>query len=96
MSICEQLGNVGSEVGRAAEWLNKGRKDLIKNCLERALELLDLTIADPRWQNHRQKELTMAREVLADTFYGNHEYGDTPEKLEKYFHQFARAARVGK
>lgn len=93
MSICEQLGNVGSEVGRAVKRLNKGKEILMRKCLDKAFELLDLTITDPRWQNHRQKELKMTREVLADTFYGNRAYGDTPEKLEKYFYEFALAAR---
>lgn len=93
MSICEQLGNVGSEVGRAVKRLDEGKEILMKKCLDRAFKLLDLTIADTRWQTYRQKELKMAREVLADTFYGNREYGDTPEKLEKYFYEFALAAR---
>ena len=85
MSICEQLGNVGSEVGRATKWLEKGKKDLMKNCLARAFELLDLTITDQRWQNHRQKELKTAREVLADAFYGQGEYKTTPEEIENIF-----------
>lgn len=96
MNICEQLGNVGSEVGRAVNWNNKGNIKNRNKALERGLELLDLTINDPRWQNHRQKELKMAREVLADTFLGDGIYGDTPEKLEKYFFQFAFAARNNK
>ncbi len=94
LSICEQLGNVGSEVGRAAKWLKVGDQKLMKNAIERAFELLDLTIVDPRWQNHRQKELRMVREVLVDTFLGKREYGDTPEKMEKYFYQYALAARA--
>lgn len=93
LSICEQLGNVGSEVGRAVKFLNKGDRKLTKDCLKRAFELLNLTIADPRWQNYRQKELKIAREVLADTFYGARAYGDTPEKLEKYFFEYAMAAQ---
>lgn len=93
MSICEQLGNVGSEVGRAVKWLRNGKYNLMSKCLDRALELLDLTIIDPRWQNHRQKELKMARAVLVDTFYGDRIYNDTPENLEKYFYHFAVAAR---
>lgn len=96
MSICEQLGNVGSEIGRAVKWLNKGKNDLMKNCLGRAFELLNLTIVDPRWQNHRQTELKMAREVLADAFYGQGEYKTTPEEMEKYFYQYALAARLNK
>jgi len=96
LSLAEQLGNVGSEVGRATKWLNKDQDNLMRRCLDRAFELLDLTISDARWQNHRQKELKIAREILTDTFYGTREYGDTPEKMEKYFYEFALEARSEK
>lgn len=92
MTLAEQLGNVGSEVGRATKWHRKENIVSRDMALDRAFDLLDLTISDP----HRctnLKELCRAREVLADTFYGNQEYHDTPENLEKYFYQFALAAR---
>ncbi len=92
LSLSEQLGNVGSEVGRAANWQKKGQSEMETKALDRAFDLLDLTIADARWQTGR-KELCRAREVLADTFFGDRQYGDTPEKLEKYFFEFALAAR---
>ena len=91
-TLSEQLGNVGSEVGRAAKWQRDGNMEYRDKALERAFELLDLTIADARWKK-RLKEICRAREVLADTFYGDRVYGDTPERLEKYFFQFALAAR---
>ena len=93
LSINEQLGNVGSEIGRATKWYKAGNNKLMIGALKRAFELLDLTISDPRWQNHRQRELKMAREVLVDTFYGDRQYTDTLEKMEKYFFEFAVAAR---
>ena len=93
MSICEQLGNVGSEVGRARKWHEKGDTLHRDKALERAFELLDRTIADPRWNGPRLKELCRVREVVKDTFYGDREYNDTPENLEKYFYQYAVVAR---
>ncbi len=92
MSLSQQMGNVGSEVGRASNWQKKGQLEMTDKALGRAFELLDLTISDNRWQVAR-KELCRAREVLADTFLGDRQYGDTPEKLEKYFFEFALAAR---
>lgn len=92
MSFAEQMGNVGSEVGRASNWQKKGQAEMSGKALDRAFDLLDLTIADNRWRGAR-KELCRAREVLADTFLGDRIYGDTPEKLEKYFFEFALAAR---
>ena len=92
LTLDEQLGNVGSEVGRAAKRHRQGDTAQRDRALDRAFELLDLTIQDPRWR-HRLKEICRAREVLVDTFYGDRVYGDTPEGLEKYFFQFALAAR---
>lgn len=92
MNLSQQLGNIGSEVGRAANWQKKGKIEMMNAALNRALDLLNLTIADKRWRTGR-KELCRAREVLVDTFWGNKEYNDTPENLEKYFFQFAVAAK---
>jgi len=55
----EQLANVGSEDGRAASWYGKEQQRCEQPFI-RALELLDLTIADDRWRG-RRKELTRAR-----------------------------------
>lgn len=96
LSICEQLGNVGSEVGRARKWHEKGDISHRDKALGCAFELLDLTITDDRWKGPRLKELCRAREVLADVFYGDNEYKDSPEALEKYFYQYALAARLGR
>lgn len=93
LTLAEQLGNVGSEVGRAVKWHNKGNVESRDRALDRVFDLLDLTIADERWRGSKLKELCRSREVLADTFYGDREYKDTPEALEKYFYQYAFLAR---
>ncbi|MSU74922.1 MAG: hypothetical protein EXS55_00170 [Candidatus Magasanikbacteria bacterium] len=95
MTLCEQLGNVGSEIGRATKWERQGDVSRRNQALDRAFDLLDLTMADTRWRK-RLKEICRAREVVADTFYGKREYNDTPEGLEKYFFKFALAARKDK
>ncbi len=92
LTLSEQLGNVGSEVGRAVSWQKRNNSAYLEKALQRAFELLDLTIADPRWKTGR-KELCRAREVLADVFYGDGSYHTTPEDMEKYFYQFALIAR---
>ena len=91
-TLLEQLGNVGSEVGRAVSCHLRGEIAYHEKAVERALELLDLTIADPRWKN-RLKEIVRAREVLCDIFYGDRIYQVSFEELEKYFFEFAYAAR---
>lgn len=94
LTVAEQLGNVGSEVSRAARWSGRN-PDLARGALYRALELFDLTLADPRHRKAptRLREIARAREVVADFFAGSNEYGSTAESLQKYFDAFAIAAR---
>lgn len=95
LSFLEQMGNVGSEVGRALSWHQRGDIEHKEKALERAFELLDLTIEDYRWRHRfgRLKELLRTREVIADYFYGENFYCTMPESLERYFYYFAYAAR---
>lgn len=95
MSFFEQMGNVGSEVGRAARAKENGDEERFWGAVSRGLELLDLTISDPRWRK-RLKELLRAREVFADAVFGGTEYGSTLESLDRYFYYFAFAARAGR
>ena len=86
-SLAEQLGNVGSEVSRALKWRGKDNA-LFQGAIERAFELLDLTIQDLRWKD-RLKELARVREFLADAYFGGKEYKTTLEDLDRYFFNFA-------
>ncbi len=92
-SLCEQLGNVGSEVGRAARARGKKDEQQVWRAADRAFELLDMTIDDARWRL-RLKELVRAREVFADAILGGKEYGATLDDMEAYFFPFAFAART--
>jgi len=94
LSLFEQLGNVGSEVSRANRWLPRN-PELAHKAVYRALELLDLTLADPRLRQTpaRLREIARAREVLADFFEGLNQYGATGESLQRYFDAYAAAAR---
>jgi hypothetical protein len=91
LSLVEQLANVGSEVGRMLRWRDRDER-LMAKAFERALELLDFTLADPRWRG-RLREIARARELLCDAATGGHEYGTTLEDLDRYFLAFAVAAR---
>jgi hypothetical protein len=87
----EQLGNVGSEVYRTFRRYEASEDAGFQPAFARALELLDLTIADPRWKTGR-RELTRVREILCDYFNGNG-YQTKSASLQAYFDQFALAAR---
>jgi hypothetical protein len=94
LSLFEQLGNVGSEVSRAVRWQSRN-PDVSRGALYRALELLDLTLADPRTRQSRGRlrEIARAREVVVDFLAGSNEYGSTGPSLQKYFDAYAIAAR---
>jgi hypothetical protein len=92
LSLKEQIGNIGSEVSRAAKWQNKN-DELFIGAVERALELFDLTLGDPRW-NGRLREIARAREVFCDAVYGGKLYKSSFDDLQKYFDQFALAAGI--
>jgi len=93
LSLAEQLGNVGSEYERALSWKERGDEDRFEHAFARLLELLDLTIADPRWKNHRLKELTRLREVICDELYNETPEFIHPSDLREYFLYFGILAR---
>lgn len=94
-SLIEQMANIGSEVFRAIIWKNKNNRKYSQLAFERALELFDLTIADPK-NRLRLREVTRAREVVVDYFFGDNIYNSSDENLEKYFYSFNYAARISK
>ncbi len=90
--LAEQLAHVGSEIERAIGWRSKGYPDYTQKALERGLELLDLTLSDPK-HSGRLRELTRLREALLDYFLGENQFGSTEESWRRYFQCFAYAAR---
>ncbi len=95
LTFFEQMANTGSEVIRAIKWRDKGRPDHADAASDRALELLWLTIDDPR-NRHRLRELCRLYECLADYLYGDNVYSTDPDKLQGYFLAFNYAARLGR
>lgn len=91
-SLAEQMGNIGSEVYRAISFFERKDMDRFSSAFDRALELLDFSIADDRWRETRLRELLLARETFCSLFYADHPY-DTPDGLNKYFLEFGIAAR---
>lgn len=93
-TIFEQMANIGSEVGRALNWKEKSPNDS-QMAFSRGLELLDLTIADPK-NIKRLKELLRLRETLADYFVFDNEYLSSKNNFNNYFYSFNYAARLGR
>jgi len=91
LSFLEQMANIGSEVERVINWKEKRDDNYSWAAFERALELLDLTIADPK-NKTRLRELCRIREVFADYFAADNSYQSTAEQWRRYFDAFGYAA----
>jgi hypothetical protein len=92
LTLAEQLGNIGSEVGRAAKWQGRDESSFW-GAVTRALELFDLTQMDSRWKN-RRSELNRAKETFSDAVLGGREYQSNLKDLENYFMLFALVAQT--
>lgn len=91
-SLVEQMANIGSEVFRTISWREKDQK-YSKMAFERCLELIDLTVADPK-NRSRLKEILRVRECLVDYFFGNNIYGSADKLWQNYFYGFNYATRI--
>ena len=92
MTLAEQMANIGSEISRAIHWRNKDNIEFSNNAVNRALELISLTI-EAVTLNSNYKELTRLKEFLKDYFYFNNEYSSSDIQWEKYFNHFNFKAR---
>jgi hypothetical protein len=92
LPFVEQMAHVGSEVERTIAWAGKGKPEYSRRAFERALELLDLTVADAR-NRSRLRELLRVREALADHFFFDNAYQSSHEDWKRYFRSFLIAAR---
>lgn len=67
----KQILNIASELTRAKNRLKEKDEQYMQNSLDRALELIDLTIADnKKWHGGSLKELLRLREVLGEFYVG--------------------------
>jgi len=92
MRFIEQMANTASEVERSLKWKEKNNLPYAEKAIERALELLDLTLEDPK-NKPRLREIARVRETLVDYFFGANEYGSSAATWQSYFSKFTFAAR---
>ena len=89
LSLAEQMGNIGSEVGRAIKSRdNPERRD---GAIERALDLFSATAEC--YSGLRLREILRARDEFLRLFFDDSADYDG---VERYFYHFALAARRGK
>lgn len=88
LSFLEQMGNISSEVGRAINSrANVTRRD---GAIMRAVDLFDATAGC--YRGLRLREILRAKTEFLELFYGS---STDYSGIEKYFSQFAIAARNG-
>jgi len=92
LSLSLQMANIGSEVSRALNWMKKGNKEYSLNSVNRAIELIYLTLGAINIKSHL-KEVARLKEVIADYFYGSNSFLSSEKLFRSYFDHFAYAAR---
>lgn len=95
MSIFAQMGNIGSEVGRAAKAFEGGDQDSFNGAFCRAIDLFDATATGlVRDKSPRTKEVLLARDQFSSQFFSDSPCVDPG--IEAYFMQFAIADRLNR
>lgn len=92
LSFVEQMANIGSEVERALNWRVKNNADYAQKACERALELIDLTLAANKTPAHF-KEIARLREAVVDYFFDSNQFKSSEKLWRDYFSHFTYAAR---
>jgi hypothetical protein len=95
LSLIEQLANIGADIERTIRWKQKGNAEYARTAFDRALDLIYLTVEDPK-NRGRLREILRTREALIDHFVYDNEYKTTDEQWQKYFYQYNYAAAIKK
>lgn len=87
LSLFEQMAHIGTEVERALNWQTKADPAAAQAAFYRALDLIDLSLGDPKYHG-KYKELTRMREVVCDYFTNQRLYHSSPQSIRRYFEPF--------
>jgi hypothetical protein len=91
----QQVLNVASELSRARHWIKEGETENLRHSLDRALELIDLTVSASRGTN-RLRGLLRFREELAGYYLGmNKEYDKFNLLLKSFLNLEPEIVKLG-
>jgi citrate synthase len=97
MSIFDQMGNISSEVGRAINAKKQNNKQNLENSIIRALDLFDATINELiNAKSIRSKEVLRSKDQFLTIMNEESPSTDELNSLDRYFTQYAIAARLNK
>ena len=91
-SVFWQMGNIGSEVGRALAAKRQGKEERMQSAFYRGMDLMNATVEAWTAKGKSPYELLIAREQFAKSILTD----DEDEKREQYFMDFAIAERLQK
>jgi hypothetical protein len=97
MNIFEQMGNIYSEIGRSLNAKRTGRISDRDQAIIRALDLFDATTENlVRKKSIRLKEILRAKDQFLNVVYDDGASPKDIDSIDRYFLQFANAARLNK
>jgi hypothetical protein len=97
MNIIEQMGNIYSEVGRSLNAKRAGKISERDQAIIRALDLFTATTEDlVRKKSVGLKEVLRARDQFLGVMYNDDASINDMDSIDRYFFQFANAARLNK
>lgn len=97
MTLFEQMGNIGSEVGRSFNAKRRNNDAEKLRAIERAIDLFDATLEVLiACRSPRAKEILRAKEVYLLAVLDENGSIESERSLERYFMQFAIAARLNR
>jgi hypothetical protein len=92
LDVFNQMGNIGSEVGRAIAAKRQTKTERSLSAFYRGMDLMNATVDAWVAQGRSPYELLIAREQFAEVILNDRE----DPTLEAYFMQFAMVARANR
>jgi hypothetical protein len=95
LSLLDQLGNIGSEVGRSMNARRAQQEDRFWSAVQRALDLFSATMSgEPKQGEYALKEVARAKEEFLRIATAEKFVEAEARSLEDYFMQLATAGRL--
>ena len=91
-TLAQQMAHIGAEIGRAINWRKKGNPHYAQKAINRALELLVLTL-EAHHHPACLREVARVKEAVLDYFYGENEFRSSDILWQRYFDHFNYATR---
>jgi hypothetical protein len=97
LDIFNQMGNIYSEVGRSFKTKDQQNSKDHEEAVSRAIDLFDATIrALIAQKSPKSKEVLRAKEQFLDITFNDKATPEATQSLDRYFMQFALAARLNR